>query len=314
MAGATGVIGRQMTTSLTEHGHTVAALSRAPKNAATPEDSILTVRADALNAAELSTAVAEAAPEAVVNLLTAIPQQVDSRRVDREFTLTNRLRTLGTRNLIEASRAADVRHHVAASLAYGYRPGSAGELKTEESPWWTDGPAWFRPVVEALRELEERTLTEDGTVLRFGHLYGHGSAFAADGNFATQVRKRMLPVVGGGNAVFSFIHAGDAAAAVVAALEGPRGTVGGRPYNIVDDDPTPVSFWLPEYARMLGAKPPRRVPAWALRPVIGRYGVAFMNELAGADNSLVREQLSWSPQHSSWRDGFAAELTTGFSG
>ena len=53
--------------------------------------------------------------------------------------------------------------------------------------------------------------------------------------------------------------------ATVAALE--RGAPG--IYNVVDDEPAPLSEWLPVYAEALGAKPPRRVPVWLARLVAG---------------------------------------------
>ncbi|MET8688634.1 NAD(P)-dependent oxidoreductase [Streptomyces sp. NPDC004732] len=308
VAGATGVIGRQLTGLLADKGHEVIALARNPERAAASGSGVRAVRADALDAEGLSAAVVRAEPEAVVNLLTAIPRKVDSRRLDRDFAATNLLRTRGTRNLVDAAKAAGVQRMVGESVAFGYRPAPDGGLRDETSPLWTTGPEQFRPVVAALRELEERTTGEGGTVLRFGHLYGPGSAFDREGNFTQQVRKRMLPLVGEGNAVFSFIHAQDAAAAVLKALEGDADVVRGATYNIVDDDPAPVSAWLPELARVLGAKAPMRVPVWLVRPMIGSYGVAFMNELQGADNGLAARGLGWQPSRASWREGFAAEL------
>ena len=59
------------------------------------------------------------------------------------------------------------------------------------------------------------------------------------------VRKRLLPLVGDGGGVWSFIHVADAAEATAAAVE--RGTRGA--YNVVDDDPASVAAWLPALAR-----------------------------------------------------------------
>ena len=72
-------------------------------------------------------------------------------------------------------------------------------------------------------------------------------------------------MVGGGGGVWSFIHVEDAAEATVAALE--RGSPG--IYNVVDDDPAPVSEWLPAIAESVGAKPPRRLPRWLGRLLAG---------------------------------------------
>ena len=163
-------------------------------------------------------------------------------------------------------------------------------------------PRQFRPVLAALIELERLTAGADGLVLRFGHLCGPGTMYAADGSFARQVRAGKVPLVGGGNAVFSFIYADDAASAIVAALD--RGSVTGV-LNVVDDTPAALREWLPRYAKILGGPAPKRAPAALARPAVGGWGVAFMNELRGADNARARLRLNWRPRFASWADGFA---------
>lgn len=79
-------------------------------------------------------------------------------------------------------------------------------------------------------------------------------------------------------------------------------------YNIVDDEPAPVRVWLPRYAELLGAPPPRTVPRFMGRLGGGRYGVYLMTRLRGASNAKAREQLGWRPRYASWREGFAADL------
>jgi len=85
----------------------------------------------------------------------------------------------------------------------------------------------------------------------------------------------------------------------------------GRPgiYNIVDDDPAPVSEWLRLLARTLGAKPPLRLPAWVARIVIGEHGVAMMTQSRGASNRKAKSELGWTPMWTSWRDGFRDGLS-----
>jgi nucleoside-diphosphate-sugar epimerase len=118
------------------------------------------------------------------------------------------------------------------------------------------------------------------------------------------VRARKFPIVGGGTGVFSFIHVADAAAATVLAIERGAPDV----YNVVDDEPAPVSEWLPLYARALGAPPPRKVPAFVARLVAGSYGVSFLTELEGASNEKAKRELGWEPRYASWRQGFAEAL------
>lgn len=300
VAGASGVIGRRLIPLLTAAGHEAIGLSRSVNTAAgTPW-----VSADALDRQALTKAVAEAAPSAVVNLLTAIPAAVNPRRLAKDFALTNRLRTEGTRNLVEAAKAAGAQRIIAEGLAYAYDPGG-DTVKNEDAPLWQQPPAQFASVLDALKTLEQETVDANGLVLRFGHLYGAGSAFAPDGSFTSQVKAGKVPIVGKGDAVFSFTHAHDAATAVIAALD--RG--GSGVLNVVDDTPVPVREWLPALATFAGAPAPKRVPVALARMAAGGWGVAFMTQLRGADNARARMQLSWRPRYPSWREGFAAEFS-----
>jgi nucleoside-diphosphate-sugar epimerase len=138
-------------------------------------------------------------------------------------------------------------------------------------------------------------------VLRFGNLYGPGTMFAAAGSQADEARRRRLPIVGKGTGVFSFIQVEDAASAIEAAVE--RGAPG--VYNVVDDDPAPMSDWVPAYAEAVGAKPPRRVPVWLAGLIAGRAVAANAVELRGASNAKLKRELGWQPRYPSWRQGFA---------
>lgn len=299
IAGASGVIGRQLIPQLTAVGHQVTGLAR---SAGTVED-VEVIAVDALNHAEVAAAVERAAPEAIIHLLTAIPGQINPKRIDQDFAMTNRLRTEGTAHLLDAARATGVRRIIAQGLGYAYDPRGHGTAD-ESTPLWRDPPRTFAPVLAALQQMETAVQEMGGTVLRFGHLYGPGSSYAADGSFIRQVRARQVPIVGGGTATFSFTHARDAAAAVIAALETPTPGV----YNIVDDDPAPMSEWLPILAGRLGAPTPRRVPVFLARAAVGGWGVAFMTQLRGADNTRAKRTLNWLPQVPSWRLGFDLEL------
>jgi nucleoside-diphosphate-sugar epimerase len=160
--------------------------------------------------------------------------------------------------------------------------------------------------VRALLELERLTAEVGGVALRFGHLYGPGTIYAVDGSFRQQLERGQVPIVGRGpGATFSFSHTHDVATAILAALEQPVTGV----FNIVDDEPVAISVWLPELAKMLGAPQPKRVPTLLARLFAGSWGVAFMTQLIGADNRRARRQLDWRPRFTSWRQGFAAELT-----
>lgn len=305
VAGATGVIGRELIPLLQGVGHEVAALTRSdgPRADALREGGVQALHADALDASAVRDAVRAAEPDVIVNMLTAIPARIDPRRFARDFGPTNRLRTEGTRNLADAAERCGVPRLISQGLAFVYDPRDR-EPAGEDAPWWADPPAPFVPVLEALRELEHVTVDAGGLVLRFGHLYGPGTAFAADGATIDAIRARKMPVIGGGDGVFSFLHAHDAATAVLASLD--RSITGAL--NVVDDDPAPVRAWLPYLATLLGARPPQRFPTPLARLAAGAWATAYLTRLRGADNARARDRLGWRPRHASWREGFAREL------
>ncbi len=305
VAGASGVIGRALLPVLHSEGHDVVGMVRsAPGAAAVRGLGADAEQVDALDGPALEQAVCRAEPDAVVHLLTAIPAEISPRHMARDFAETNRLRTDGTRLLLDAAERAGVRRVITQGLAWAYDPDEGAGLADEDTPFWRRPPAQFAANVDALRELEERTHAVGGLVLRFGHLYGSGSIYAADGSFTRQVRAGKMALVGGGTSVFSFTHAHDAATAIAAALPAKaRGAL-----NIVDDEPAPMREWLPVLAALADARAPRSVPSFLARMVAGSWGVAYMTRLRGASNARADVELDWHPTYASWREGFAAEL------
>ncbi|WP_327086631.1 NAD(P)-dependent oxidoreductase [Nonomuraea sp. NBC_01738] len=274
VAGSTGVIGRQLVPLLEAVGHEVIPGSRA-------------TGLDALDRQGTAAFVRNAAPDVIVHLLTSIPKEVDPRRFAAQFAMTDRLRTEGARNLLDAAPQARI---VAQSVAFAYEPGEG--LANEDTPLWADPPKAFAGARDAVMELERLTGERGGLVLRFGHLTGPGTVFGDDGSTTLAVRAGKLPIVGDGASVFSFTHTHDAATSIVAALDREVGGV----LNVVDDHPTAVRDWLPALAALLGAPAPKRVPAFAARLAVGGWGTAFMTRLRGADNSRARLRLNWRPR------------------
>ena len=262
------------------------------------------VVADALDPDQVAVAVGSARPEVIVHQLTAIGA-LDPRHFDRDFALTNRLRTEGTDHLLSAGQAVGVRRFVAQGIAgYGAYARTGGPIKTEEDPLDSAPAREMRETLAAIRHLEQAVLDArwtEGIVLRYGAFYGPGTSLAPGEEQFELVRKRKFPLVGDGGGVWSFIHVADAVAATVAAVEhGGRGV-----YNVVDDDPAPVAEWLPALTRILSGKKPRRVPRFVVRLAAGEFGVLMMTEARGASNAKAKRELGWSPEHPSWREGFA---------
>ncbi|MES9604955.1 NAD-dependent epimerase/dehydratase family protein [Actinomadura sp. NPDC000929] len=302
VTGATGALGRHLVPGLIAAGHQVTAATRSPARAAVLRGTgAEPVVLDGLDRDAVVAAVRAAAPDVIVHQMTALADMRSLRRVDRVFAATNELRTRGTGNLLEAADAAGVRRVVAQghNFLYGH---SGGPVKTEDDPVETRPVPSAERTVAAIRYVDEtvRLKAPEGIVLRYGTFYGPG----ASDSMVELVRKRQMPVVGGGAGVWSFIDCADAASATLAAIE--RGEPGA--YNVADDDPAPVAEWLPHLAEVAGAKPPLRVPAWLGRLLAGEFVVAQMTSARGVSNEKAKKELGWEPRYASWREGFRAAV------
>jgi len=304
VAGATGAIGRRLLPLLVQAGHTVFGMTRSPhKWAMVSALGAEPIIADALNTADVMNAIRRTRPAVIIHELTAIPQSLDVRRFAEQFASTNQLRVEGTDNLLAGARAAGARRFVAQSFAGWTFASSGGSIQSEQGQLDSDPPAALRSVLGALRYLESAVTGAsglEGLALRYGAFYGPGTSVAPEGAMTAMVRRRLLPIVGRGSGVWSWLHIDDAARATLAAVE--RGQAG--VYNIVDDEPAAVAEWLPALADAAGAKSPRRVPDWLGRLAVGKHGVVLMNEVRGASNRKAKCELDWHPLWPSWRRGF----------
>jgi nucleoside-diphosphate-sugar epimerase len=269
---------------------------------------------DVLDRDAVTGTVVRARPNAVVHEATALSAASlgNLRKFDDEFTPTNRLRAEGTDNLLAAVRSANASRFVVQSFAGWPYAREGGPAKTEEDPLDPNPPKSMRRTLAAIRHLEATVLGADGIegiVLRYGGFYGPdtGISLSADhvGAQVEAIRKRRFPVIGNGAGVWSFVHIDDAAAATATAIEHATPGI----YNIVDDDPAPVAELLPALAAAVGAKPPRRVPAWLGRLLAGETAISMMTQVRGASNAKAKRQLGWQPRHPSWRRGFVEGLS-----
>lgn len=278
LAGASGLIGQSLIPRLTGAGHDVTGMTGDPARA----DLVRSLGArpavaDAFDRDRLAEVIRAAHPDAVIDQLTSLRHG--------DYPATNRLRTEGTRNLIDAALAAGARTVVAQSYCL-YPPGPGLADETDPLDVHSSG---FGAAAEALVALEAIVSeAPHGVLLRYGNLYGPGTDYASDGAIAAQVRRGELPAT---EDVTSFLHVDDAAGAAVQALGWPAG-----PVNIVDDEPAAGTDWLPVYAAAIGAGvPPREQPGTG-------------SGLRGAANSRARKDYGWEPIHPSWREGFRTAL------
>ncbi len=298
VAGGSGVVGRHLVSQLVARGHQVtASTTSSAKLGRLQEQGAEAVLMDGLDAAAVGEAVARAHPDAIVNEMTALSEahagKPNMRRPERYFAITGRLRSDGTDHLLAAAEATGVSHMVAQSGALFNLTRQGGPVKTEQDP--LEVPVGMKEI----SHLEEVVVKAGGAVLRYGTLYGPGTS----DDQARFVRKRMFPLVGGGAGQLSFVHVEDAATATVLAIEERARGV----FNIVDDEPATAREWLPYMAECMGARPPRRVPAWVARLLAGEMVVAMMTEGHGFSNSKAKAVLGWELRYPSWRQGFRHE-------
>ncbi|WP_284741432.1 NAD-dependent epimerase/dehydratase family protein [Amycolatopsis sp. RTGN1] len=276
LAGASGAVGRRVVPALVGSGHEVVGLTRNPASAGKLEVlGAAAVVGDVYDAAALAHAVAAARPDVVIHQLT------DLGAGDRAANA--KVRVVGTRNLVDAAKAAGVRRIVAQSISWAYEPGDAPAA--EDTPLDLHGAPDRVATVGGVSSLETAVAElPEWVVLRYGTLYGPGTWYAPGALMARQAFAGTLPA----NAdVSSFVHVDDAASAAVAALDWPTGAV-----NVCDAEPAAGYEWVPVFCSAVGAPEPARVAG-------ERTGWA-----RGADNTRARKELGWVPDFVSWRDGF----------
>jgi nucleoside-diphosphate-sugar epimerase len=294
--GATGAVGLPLVSQLVERGHVVVGTSRTQERANVlrrlgAEPAAL----DVLDREAVRRLVSETKPDAIVHQATALADGIDFKHFDETFAPTNRLRTEGTDNLLAAAWETGVERFVAQSYAGITYARVGGPVKTEDDPLDDSLPEAVHGTVEAIKHLEAAVLAAGGIVLRYASFYG-----AAIDPMRDAVRGRKMPIVGDGGGVWSLVHVADAAAATVLALE--RGESG--VYNVADDEPAPVREIFPALAEVLGAPPPRKLPAWLAKRFAGELGVIMMTQIRGASNAKAKRDLGWTLRYPSWRQGF----------
>jgi nucleoside-diphosphate-sugar epimerase len=299
VAGGTGVVGRRLVPQLVARGHRVTATTTSVGKLGLLERlGAAGVVMDGLDAASVGEAVAAAHPDTIVHQMTALSAthagRPNPRKPDRFFALTNRLRSEGIDHLLAAAAATGVTHVVAQGHASMNGTRTGGWVKAE------DDPLEVLEGTRAITHLEDVVVGAGGAVLRYGGFYGPG----AHDDQVRLVRKRLIPIIGGGAGYVSWVHVDDAARATVLAVEQKATGV----FNIVDDEPAPVSVWLPYLAECVGAKPPRRVPAWLARVLAGKMAVGVMTEGRGFSNAKAKRELGWELRYPSWRQGFKEEF------
>lgn len=303
VAGATGALAAALIPRLAHAGHEVVGLSRSPS--AKAELARLGADLDVVDVLDrdrLRDVVTAARPDVVIHAAKAIPKR--GPLTFRDMRMTNRLHDEGTRNLIDAAIAGGASRFIAESIVFVYGYGDLGPAMIgEDRPPPTQLPRpRLREEVNGVVAMERQTRSAcdrlDGIILRFGLFYGPRAG--TDG-IARRLRRRALPLPGGGTGVWPLIYIDDAADALLCALTTGRP---GEAYNIVDDEPVRLREFIDEVARV--ATTP---PAWSLPKAFTRLGAGYFTEVASTvmhvSNDKAKIELGWSPAHPTYRDGLA---------
>lgn len=285
MAGATGVLGRRLVHQLTARGHEAVGLVRSEAGEATVRSlGGVPRRADLFDADSLTKAADRC--EVVIHAATAIPTKI--RTNSKSWALNDRIRREGTRCLTTATARVGAAAYLQQSVVWAVR-GPDGR------PFDESAPAADDPILAS--SLDGERIAKDAeaehdfraTLLRCGVFY------SADGwhtrILGESVVRGRPALVGQGDAVWSLLHTDDCARAFVAAAENPKSGV----WHVVDDRPVPMSEYLGTLAQMLGARPPRHLPRWVARMVLGRYAADLLSSSFPTSNARFRADFDWRP-------------------
>jgi 2-alkyl-3-oxoalkanoate reductase len=295
VAGASGAIGQPLVAELIRQGHAVTGMTHSDAGAERLRKVGATVaRVSAFDEAALEDVLRRSSAEIVIDELTALPKHPSEMAAAAAGD--RKLRLEGGGNLLRAARASGVRRYIQQSTGFFLKAGDG--LADETESLAVDASPSVAAAAQTYTQLESRLLSDpkiEGIALRYGFFYGPNTWFNPDGASADQARKQETPVIGSGSGVWSWIHIDDAAEATVAALNASAGI-----YNIVDDDPSPVSVWLPAFARFVGAPPPAHISEEQARQVAGEDAIYYHTRLRGASNKKAKATLSFRPRRLEW--------------
>ena len=293
VAGASGVLGRRIVRQLVARGHAVVGLARSE----TAEATVRSLggepqRADLFDVEAVSKAAQRC--EIIIRAATAIPTKL--RTGPRDWAMNDRIRRDGTRSLVAATARVGARAFLQESVVW-----AVGTL--DGRPFDEDAPPTDDPVLASALD-GERIAHEAGSSDGFDTMALRCGGFYSSDGWHTRLLAESLaqgrPVlVGRESVLWSLIHAEDAASAFVTAAEAPKTGV----WHIVDDRPVRMTEYLGELAKRLDARPPRRMPRWLARMVLGRYGARILSSSFSTSNARFRRDFGWRPSYPTYAEG-----------
>jgi nucleoside-diphosphate-sugar epimerase len=296
VAGASGAIGEPLIVELLKQGHSVVGMTTSAERAKKLESQGAEAAiVDAFDYGAVVKALQRSKAEALIDELTSLPKEQND--MPKYAAGDKKLRLEGGGNLIRAAIETGVRRYLQQSSGF-FLKAAEGELADEQASLDVDASPGVADAAKTYRELEVRLFSSpniEGVALRYGFFYGTKTWYHPGGSAANMVMRGEIPVVGQGEGVSSFVHIHDAAMGTVAALEAEPGV-----YNLVDDDPSPQSVWLPAFAKFLGAPAPPRMSEAEVKAVAGEDAAYYATKLSGASNAKTKQILGWKPRQLEW--------------
>ena len=297
VAGATGAIGRPLISALISRGHDVVGMASSEQGLESiKENGADGVVANALDPQAVEAVLKKVRPEAIIDELTSLPKHYTADEMRSAADRDRRVRLEGGRNVLNAARAAGARRYIVQSTGFFYASGPGLAVETE--PLALNASPAIAASVRTYMQLEERALGAqdlEGVALRYGFFYGPGTWYSFGSDVANQVLEQRYPIAGSGSGVWSWVHIEDAAAASVRALGCAPGV-----YNIVDDDPSAMSVWLPAFAANVGAAEPPRLSEREALEKLGPDFIYYATRLRGASNAKAKREFGFSPRRLEW--------------
>jgi nucleoside-diphosphate-sugar epimerase len=292
VAGASGAIGQPLIAELIRQGHAVTGTTHSEAGARNlTRLGAAVAYVSAFDGTAVEDALRRSRPAIVIDQLTSLPK--DPSELAAAASGDRKLRLEGGGNLHRAALSIGVRRYIQQASGFFLNPGPG--LADESEGLAIDASPGVAASARTYAELESRVLDSreiEGIALRYGFFYGPNTWYSPTGAAADQARQQEIPIIGQGDGVWSWVHIEDAALATVAALTAPAGI-----YNIVDDDPAPVSHWLPEFARWVGAPPPPRID---ITESADEDAVYYGTKLRGASNEKAKRTFNFNPRRLEW--------------
>ena len=301
VTGSTSLVGRAVVARLKKRGDAVRVLQRQPSG---------------LDVTEYLGDVADrAAVEAAADGVEGVVHVAGRAAATGEWALFDATNVQGTRNVVDAARAAGATRfvHVSSpSVAHGGQS-LVGAPAGPADPDRTRGHYARSKAQAELIALGATSAAMPVVAIRPHLIWGPGDTQLV-GRIVDRAKSGRLAIVGSGAALIDTTYVDNAADALVAALDAAP-QLGGRAFVVTNGQPRPVREILNRIVLAAGLEPPRvkvpyrvaRTGGLAVEQVWDRRGVdddppmtSFLAEQLGTahwfDQRLTRRALQWKPK------------------